>query len=80
MRTFLSNSVPSLILIATVAAGGYLVLAPPVAPADKPAPIELATHTSFCPVCRLAPYGHDGHASRFGPAQGAASETKTTSF
>ncbi len=80
MRSFLSNSGSSLLLVATLAVGGYFVLAPPAAPSAQPAAIELANHAAACPVCRLAPYGHDGHASRFGPSPGAESVAGHASF
>jgi hypothetical protein len=80
MRSFLVNSGPSLLLVAVLAVGGYIVLAPPAVSADQPAPIEQATHTAGCPVCRLTPFGHDGEASRFGPSPGQAIETKHAAF
>jgi hypothetical protein len=80
MWSFLSKSGPSLLLVATLAIGGYFVLAPPAATSAQPAAIELANHAAGCTVCRLAPYGGDGQASRFGPPPAADSVTSDSSF
>ncbi len=55
MRSFLSNAVRSSLLVATLAIGGYFVLAPPAAPAVQPAAIELANSGRLHRSARLGP-------------------------
>jgi hypothetical protein len=80
MRSFLLNSGPSLLLVATLAIGGYIVLAPPAASADRPDASELPGHMANCAVCRLAPFGHDNRASRFGPAPASVTDAEHAAF
>jgi hypothetical protein len=67
MRDFLQKSVPSLLLILTLAGVGYLTLKAPAAPAPLPAAWAIASHTDDCPLCRLPLYGKGAESSKLGP-------------